>query len=51
MTKSGGGGVELAEIRSKVSSIMGAININLSGRGYIGAREGVEAMLKVGYAI
>ncbi|WP_373469801.1 hypothetical protein [Candidatus Endomicrobiellum cubanum] len=47
MTKSGGG-VGLAEIG--VISIMGVININLSGRGYIGARERMEGMLKVEYA-
>jgi hypothetical protein len=53
-------GVELKEIDLKggsgigeigVSSVMGDININISGRGYIGVREGVEGMLKVGYAI
>ncbi|MDR2395492.1 MAG: hypothetical protein LBD57_02625 [Endomicrobium sp.] len=47
VTKSGGG-VGLAEIG--VISIMGVININLSGRGYIGARERMEGMLKVEYA-
>jgi hypothetical protein len=44
VTKSGGG-VGLAEIG--VISIMGVI----SGRGYIGARERMEGMLKVEYAI
>jgi hypothetical protein len=53
-------GVELKEIDLKggsgigeigVSSVMGDINIKLSGRGYIGVREGVEGMLKVGYSI
>jgi outer membrane autotransporter protein len=53
-------GVEMKEIDLKggsgigeigVRSEMGDININISGRGYIGEREGVEGMLKVGYAI
>jgi hypothetical protein len=30
---------------------MGDINIKVSGRGYIGEREGVEGMVKVGYSI
>jgi hypothetical protein len=53
-------GVELKEIDLKggsglgeigISSILGDLNINISGRGYIGIREGVEGMLKIGYAI
>jgi hypothetical protein len=53
-------GVELKEVDLRggsgigeigVSSVIGDININLSSRGCIGEREGMEGMLKVGYTI
>jgi hypothetical protein len=53
-------GIEMREVDLKggrgigeigISSEMGAINIDLSGTGYIGVREGVQGMLKVGYGI
>jgi hypothetical protein len=43
------GGIGIGEVG--VSGEVGDINIKISGRGYIGEREGVEGMVKVGYSI
>jgi hypothetical protein len=43
------GGEGIGEIG--IEAMMGRVNINIKGRGYVGIREGIEGMLKVKYAI